>query len=106
MLATKFTMEDGFFAEILNDHNINVIIPNQVERNVMQEIHADLMHNVVTQESRDYFSGLITKYQDADAVILGCTEYSLVVDATNSILPIFNPVYLQAVAAVDYALLG
>jgi aspartate racemase len=56
--------------------------------------------------SRDYFAALIAKYHDADSVILGCTEYPLVVDASNSILPIINPVYLQAVAAVDYALLG
>lgn len=74
LLATKFTMEDGFFAKILNDHNINVIIPDQVERKVMQAIHAELMNNLVAQESKDYFSGLIAKYSDADAIILGCTD--------------------------------
>ena len=70
----------------------------------MQEIHAELMHNVVTQESRDYFSNLIANHKDLDAVILGCTEYPLVVDHDNSILPIIDPVYLQAVTAVNYAL--
>jgi aspartate racemase len=104
LLATKFTMEDGFFAKILEDNGIQVEIPNANERNKMQEIHAELMHNVVTQESRDYFSNLIANHKDLDAVILGCTEYPLVVDHDNSILPIVDPVYLQAVAAVNYAL--
>lgn len=104
LLATKFTMEDGFFAKILEDNGIQVEIPNANERNKMQEIHSELMHNVVTQASRDYFSDLITTHKDLDAVILGCTEYPLLVEPENSILPIVDPVYLQAVAAVNYVL--
>lgn len=104
LLATKFTMEDGFFAKILEDNGIQVEIPNTQERNKMQEIHAELMHNVVTTESRDYFSNLIANHKDLNAVILACTEYPLVVDHDNSILPIVDPVYLQAVSAVNYAL--
>lgn len=105
LLATKFTMEDGFFSKILEDNGIQVEIPNEHERNKMQEIHAELMHNIVTQESRNYFSNLIASHKDLDAVILGCTEYPLVVDHDNSILPIVDPVYLQAINAVNYALL-
>ncbi len=104
LLATKFTMEDSFFAKILEDNGIRVEIQNIHERNKMQEIHAELMHNVVAQEYRDYFSNLIANHKDLDAVILGCTEYPLVVDQDNSILPIVDPVYLQAMAAVNYAL--
>lgn len=104
LLATKFTMEDGFFSKILEDNGIQVLIPEEHEQNKMQEIHNELMHNVVTQESRDYFSNLIASHKDLDAVILGCTEYPLVVDQSNSILPIVDPVHLQAVGAVNYAL--
>jgi aspartate racemase len=102
LLATKFTMEDGFFEKILKQKGIEVLIPNNDERNKMHAIHAELMHNVVTQEFRNYFSNLIKKYNNVNAVILGCTEYPLIVDNTNSILPIINPVLLQAKSAVDY----
>lgn len=104
LLATQFTMEDGFFARILENHGITVTIPDAEDRNKMQEIHGELMHNSVTSESRDYFANLIARHQDCDAVILGCTEYPLVVNQENSVLPIINPVQLQAVAAVEYAL--
>jgi aspartate racemase len=104
LLATKFTMEDGFFSKILEDNDMQVEIPKEHERNKMQEIHNELMHNIVTQESRDYFSNLIASHKNLDAVILGCTEYPLVVDHDNSILPIVDPVYLQAITAVNYAL--
>ncbi len=104
LLATKFTMEDGFFAHKLENYGISVVIPNQDERNEMQRIHGQLMQNTVTQEARDYFGSLIAKYNDCDAVVLGCTEYPLVVNKGNSVLPIIDPVQLQTAAAVDFAL--
>ena len=104
LLATKFTMEDGFFARKIEARGIPVIIPNQDERNEMQRIHAQLMQNNVTQEARNYFASLIAKHQDCNAVVLGCTEYPLVVNQSNSILPIIDPVQLQTSAAVDSAL--
>lgn len=104
LLATNFTMKDGFFEKTLQQKGIVVSIPNEHDRKVMQEIHDELMHNIVTDVSRTFFSNLIKKHQHLDAVILGCTEYPLVVDQINSVLPIVNPVTLQIKLAVDYAL--
>ena len=104
LLATQFTMEDGFFTRTLTTRGIHAVIPNQQERDHMRELHDELMQDKVTSESRHYFEQLIKKYSDSNAVILGCTEYPLVVNQANSVLPIIDPVYLQCVAAVDYAL--
>lgn len=104
LLATKFTMEDGFFAKRLEQSGIEVTIPEPEERLEMQKIHDELMQDRVTPESRNYFRDLITKHKTLDAVVLGCTEYPLIVDQTNSVLPIINPVYLQAQRAVNFAL--
>jgi aspartate/glutamate racemase len=38
----------------------------------------------------EYFRMLILKHNDLHAVILECTEYPLVVDETNSVLPIID----------------
>nr|WP_253308578.1 aspartate/glutamate racemase family protein [Rickettsia endosymbiont of Ceutorhynchus assimilis] len=100
----NFSLEDGFFAKTLEQKGIHVIIPNQEERDEMQRIQSELMQNIITTEARDYFGNLITAYKDVNAVVLGCTEYPLVVDQNNSILPIIDPVYLQATYAIDYAL--
>lgn len=104
LLATKFTMEDGFFAKKLEDAGIKVLVPNQEERDHMQSIHAELMQNIIKVESKVYFSNLIRKYNEADAVVLGCTEYPLVVDKDNSTLPIIDPIQLQVLHAVEYVL--
>jgi aspartate racemase len=104
LLATKFTMEDGFFAKILEQHGIQATIPSGPERQEMQTIHNDLMNNVVTEDAKQYFKNLITKHKHLDGVILGCTEWNLVVSPDSSALPIIDPVYLQSEAAVEYAL--
>ena len=54
LLATKFTMEDGFFAKKLEQNAIKVVIPDPEERTEMQRIHDELMQNSVTEKSRNY----------------------------------------------------
>ena len=42
--------------------------------------------------------------EGAEAVILGCTEISLLVDASSSPIPVFDTTAIHATAAVEYAL--
>lgn len=106
LLATKFTLEDGFFAKKLEENGIKVTIPPLEERVKIQEIHDELIENTVTEKSKAYFRNLIASYNDLDAVVLGCTEFSLLIDQPESALPLINPLYLQATCAIDYALHG
>ncbi|MDP1975032.1 MAG: amino acid racemase, partial [Alphaproteobacteria bacterium] len=104
LLATKFTMEDGFFAQILDQNFIKVTVPNNQERNIIHQIHMELMQNNVTEKAKKYFNDLILKYKHLDAVILGCTELPLAITHENSVLPIIDPVVLQCESAVNYSL--
>ncbi len=104
LLATKFTMEDGFFARILEEQGIQVVIPNLEEREHIKQIHEELMQNQIYKKSQDYFGQLIAKHKDCNAVVLGCTEYSLLVNLSTSVLPIIDSACLQVRHAVDYAL--
>lgn len=104
LLATKFTMEDGFFAKKLELRGVSVVIPNSQEREEMQRIHGELMQNKASETSKKYFKDLILKYRDVDAIILGCTEYSLVVSPQDVPVPLIDPVSLQTSSAVDFAL--
>jgi aspartate racemase len=108
LLATKLTMEDGFFANILEKNGIQVVIPEQKERDEINNIIFDeLIKNIVTDASKKYFAHILAQYPNVDAVILGCTELPLVLNQQNSafpILPIIDPVRLQCEAGVDFAL--
>lgn len=104
LLATKFTMEDGFFARILEEQGIHVVIPNAEEREYMKNIHDELMQNQIHAKSQDYFEQLISRHKNCDAVVLGCTEYSLLLNSSTLSLPIIDSACLQVRHAVDYAL--
>jgi len=104
LLATKNTLEDGFFEKKLEASNINVTIPNEAEREEIRKIHNELMQDIVNEKSKKFFQNLIQSHRDLDAVILGCTELPLAIDQKNSVLPIIDPIILQTSAAVDYSL--
>lgn len=105
LLATKTTMEDGFFANILQTYGINVTIPTQQQRDEMQKILAnELLQNIITEKSKAYFADLIKEHSNLDAVVLGCTEFPLLVNQENSVLPVVDPVHLQTTYAVNFAL--
>ena len=104
LLATKFTLEDGYFTQSLSQQGIEVTIPEAEDRGRISAINLELGQNKVTQESRDYFKDLIQEYNDLDAVVVACTELPIVINETNSCLPIIDPVPLQVQAALDFAL--
>ena len=104
LLATKNTLEDGFFAKKLEQHEIKVTIPNQTEREEIHKIHNELKMDIITEKSKFFLSDLIASHKNLDAVVLGCTELPLVVHQENSLLPIIDPILLQTGAAVDFVL--
>ena len=104
LLATKNTLEDGFFAKKLEQHEIEVTIPNQIEREKIHKIHDELKQDLVTEKSKKFFSDLIASHENLDAVVLGCTELPLVINQESSELPIIDPIILQCRAAVDFSL--
>jgi aspartate racemase len=103
LLATQFTMEDGFFAKKLEHSGIEVTIPDLANRLRMQSIHAQLAQGIVTQESKDFFSHLISCYTHLDGVVIGASEYDLVLDQGCE-MDMISPMKLQVRAAVDDAL--
>ena len=69
-------------------------------------IYEELCRGVVLPSSRDAVVALIARQrkQGAQAVILGCTEIGLLIDATCSPLPVFDTTVLHAAAAVTWML--
>lgn len=104
LLASKFTLNDGFFEKILTKHKLNVITPSDDICDNLHAIHLELLQGNVTENAKLYFQQLINNFPNIDAVILGCTEYSMAVDKNAFDLPIIDPVDIQTKIAVDFAL--
>jgi aspartate racemase len=109
LLGTRFTTEDDTIvrARLQQRFGLNVSVPDEADRALMHRvIFEELCRGRVLPASRDAVVALIARQQaaGADAVILGCTEIGMLIDARCSLLPVFDTTELHAAAAVQWML--
>lgn len=109
LLGTRYTMEDAAIVRepLLQGHGITTLVPDAAQRALMHRvIYDELCRGLVSPRSRDEVVGVIEslRSQGAQAVILGCTEIALLIDAACSPLPVFDTTALHCAAAVDWML--
>lgn len=107
LLATRYTMEHGFYTDRLAAHGIDAVVPNEMDRMTVHSVIFDeLCRGVVRDESRQQMHAIIDRSiaAGADSVILGCTEICLLLDPGKLALPGIDSTAVHAAAAVDFAL--
>lgn len=108
LLGTRFTMEQDFYrGRLSHKHGIEVLVPGTEDRSqVHQIIYDELCLGILKESSRQTYREVIQRLasQGAEAVILGCTEISLLIGAKDSPLPLFDTTAIHASAAAKQAL--
>lgn len=107
LLATAFTMEQEFYKGRLNRSEIEVLVPDAAGRKVVHDIiYQQLCLGVIRDESRAQYRKIIAELveQGAEAIILGCTEITLLVKAEDASVPLFDTTLIHAEDAVKLAL--
>lgn len=108
LLGTKFTMEEDFYKRRLIDkHGLDVIIPDDEERQVIHKIlYDELCLGDINEVSKGEFKKVIDHLvkRGAQGIILGCTEIPLIVSQEDYEIPLFDTTAIHARAAVDFAL--
>lgn len=108
LLGTAFTMEHDFYKGRLSErHGLEVIVPEAMDRaTVHRIIYHELVAGQIHPQSRAAYRQVIARLVQAgaEAVILGCTEIMLLVQAEDSAVPLFDTTALHAAAAVEAAL--
>lgn len=107
LLATAFTMEQEFYKGRLNQSEIEVLVPGAAGRKVVHDIiYQELCLGVIRDESRAQYRKIIAELveQGAEAIILGCTEITLLVKAEDASVPLFDTTLIHAEDAVKLAL--
>jgi len=103
LLGTRFTMEGAFYRNRLEQkHGLKVPVPDDAGRTaVHRTIYDELVHGDVREGSRVRFRGIIADLADrgADAVILGCTEISMLVGPEDAEIPLLDTMEIHAQAA-------
>lgn len=109
LLATRFTMEQPFYAERLAEHGLSVVVPSESDRAEIHRIIFDeLCAGQVCELSRETYRRVIADLaaKGAQGIALACTEIMLLIEQRHSPLPLFDTTALHCDAAVELALSG
>jgi aspartate racemase len=107
LLGTAFTMEKPFYTGRMAAAGIEAIIPGKTDRAIVHRIiYDELVQGVIRAESRAEYRRIIAALvgEGAEAIVLGCTEIMLLVDSSDSAVPLFDTLALHVEAAVAMAL--
>ena len=108
LLGTRFTMEQAFYRDRLSEHHgLRVVVPETEDRAVVHRIiYEELCRGIVKPESRSEYRRVMKSLatQGVQAIILGCTEISLLVDQQDSEVPLFDTTAIHARSAAEEAL--
>lgn len=111
LLATRYTMAPGsFYHARMRRHGIELLTPEAADAaEVNRIIYEELCRGQLHAGSRQHYLRCVERLAQAgaEAVVLGCTEVGLLLDAAaqnDSPLPFFDSTALQAQAAVDWML--
>ncbi len=106
ILGTKYLMEGPVYPEALEEFRIESDIPDEADREKINEIiFKELVNGVFPENSRLYFNEVAGKFKarGCDAVVLGCTEIPLIVRPDDTPLPTLDSTRLLARAALRRA---
>lgn len=109
LLGVRKTMESDFYPQILAEHGLETVIPNEREKSLIHEsIYQELVQNRFLEETRRDYRRIIATLGErgADSVALACTEIPLLLPSEDVPLPAFSTTELHCRAAVDRALSG
>ncbi|WP_372996022.1 aspartate/glutamate racemase family protein [Marinobacter sp.] len=109
LLGTRFTMEQAFYRDRLEQAGIEVIVPEEAQRNeVHRVIYEELCQGEINPASRQTYLDITTSLSErgAQAVILGCTEIGLLIRQADTPIPLYDTTKIHAAQAVEHALTG
>lgn len=110
LLATRFTMERPFYRERLSSLGVEAVIPQAAER---ERLHAIIFDELVQGRFEPGSRAIVAAIgaraigeDHVDSVVLGCTEFGLLVEPEDFSTPVFDTTEIHARAAIDFALGG
>ncbi|RIY02759.1 amino acid racemase [Aureimonas flava] len=110
LLATRYTMEHGFYADRLEAAcGLRPLVPDAGDRETVHRvIFEELCAGRVLDASRRELMAIVERgvAAGADSVILGCTEIVLSLDPDALPVPGFDSTAIHAAAAARFALAG
>jgi aspartate racemase len=108
LLGSRYTMTgDYFVGRLQTRYGLDVLVAErQHQDNVHDALYGELAKGMFLPATREKFKAAIADLvsRGAQVVILGCTEFGLLVQPEDSSVPLIDTTVAHATAAVDRAL--
>ena len=107
-IGTKYSMQEDFITGRIEDNGLEVLVPE--DEQVIDELHRiiieELTYGVIKPESKTYVLGVLNGLinEGAEGVILGCTEFPLMIFQDDLNVPVFDTTKIHSQSGVDYIL--
>ena len=100
-------MEQNFYKQRLESNGIQVLIPNEQDREIVNKvIYEELCLGNIQSNSKAHYKEVIERLIQvgAEGIILGCTEIGLLIKPEDSNVPLFDTTFIHAIEAVNKSL--
>jgi len=108
LLGTRFTMEQAFYKDRLGqNYGLRIITPGEADCEIVHGIiYEELCLGRVVDRSRSEYRRIMAALvgRGAEAIILGCTEITLLVGPSDATVPLFDTTSIHARKAAEWAL--
>lgn len=104
LLGTSYTMTDNLYPDILANYGIDVMTPPEdVQAEINRIIFDGLCLGKFSDKAKAYYLDAMQTLntQGAGGMVLGCTEIGLLVQQTDTEIPLFDTAQIHIEAAVD-----
>lgn len=107
LLGTKYTMEQDFYKSKLLERGIQVMIPDEEDREFINNtIFHELCLGNILDSSRQKLLSICNRLEEqgAKGIILGCTEIGLLINQDETDIPLYDTTLIHAKRAAEFSL--
>jgi aspartate racemase len=108
LMGTKLTMEADFYKKPFLDKGMEVIIPSELERDLIQKrLFTEIELGIFKDSTRDELFNIVKRMIDddkIDSLILGCTELPLILPDSKYGIPFLNTTAIHCESIIEYCI--
>ncbi len=106
IVGTRTTVNKAIYDKVFNKYKIRIMHPTEEEENIITSTILNVMGNKYNQNDVKNLNKIINRMKDngAEAVIIGCTELSIITENNKFNVPLIDSMGVLARASVRYAM--
>lgn len=105
VLATKASIEKKIFDGLMGEAGIRLVTPGEEDQRKVGEVVLDIIGGRITPKDKKTLKKVIKNLQkkEAEAILVGCTEFPLILKQSDVKIPLINCNELYPRVAAQYA---